>query len=172
MTKSLEKRGLGLLRCVWIPLLGFLWRVRVTGLIRLWGASFGWGDSGGSSYFRSADEDGTGLDGEGASFDVSDHFRAFFNFDAVSADDISVNFSVDDNRLGLDFGLEVGVFSDGEGTFGGDFAFDATIDEEVIGKANGAIDVDVITQDVSLPAGGGGRRLLRGGLLRSSGWWS
>jgi len=49
----------------------------------------------------------------------------------------------------------VGIFGDGEGAIRADFAFDATVDEEVIREADGSLDVNVIAENVTLSTGGG-----------------
>ena len=96
------------------------------------------------------DEDGTGFDGEGAGFDVTDHFGTGFDLHTVGADDVTVHFSVNDDGLGFHLGLDVGVFGDGEGSIRADFPFDPAIDQKVVGEANGAIDVNVVAENVAL----------------------
>jgi hypothetical protein len=44
----------------------------------------------------------------------------------------------------------VGIFRDGKGTIRADFALNPTIDEEVIGEANGAFNVDIVAENVAL----------------------
>ncbi len=61
-----------------------------------------------------ADEDGTGFDGEGLGLDVADDFGAGLEFDAVGGGEVAVDLAVNDDGGGFDFGLDAGVFTDGE----------------------------------------------------------
>ena len=72
-----------------------------------------------------------------------------------------MNLAVNDDGAGFDFSLEAGVFTDGEISIRADFAFDLTIDNEVVGEFDGALDVDIRAENV---ARGSGWALL---LLRS-----
>lgn len=108
--------------------------------------------NGRSSDLGLTDEDGTWLDGEGCCFDVTDHFGSVFDFNAITGDNVAVNFSVDDYRFGFDLGFDDGVFSDGEGTLGADFAVNFTIYKEVIGESDGTNDGNVIAENVALAA--------------------
>ena len=58
-------------------------------------------------------ENGTCLDGEGFGFDISNNFRARFEFDSISGGEIAVNFAINDNGSGLNFRLDAGIFADG-----------------------------------------------------------
>ena len=95
-------------------------------------------------------KDGSWLDGESASFDVSHHLGARFDFHAVRADDVSVDFSVDYHGLCFHFSLDVCVFRNREGTIGADFTLDSTVNQEVVSETNRAFDVNIIAQNVSL----------------------
>ncbi len=66
-----------------------------------------------------------------------------------------MNLAVYDNRFGFYFCLDVGVFGDGERAVRGNFSFDTSVNEEVIGELNGTIDVDVVAENVALSACGG-----------------
>ena len=111
------------------------------------------GDGSRRSDFGFTDKDGTGFDGNGGGFDIADHFGAGFDLHAVDGGDVAVNLAVDHDGFGFHFGLEMGVFSDGESSVRADFAFDATVDEKVVGEFDGSLDVDVITENVTLTTG-------------------
>ena len=66
-----------------------------------------------------------------------------------------MDLAVYDNRFGFYFCLDVGVFGDGERAVRGDFSFDTSVNEEVIGELDGTIDVDVVAENVALSACGG-----------------
>ena len=66
-----------------------------------------------------------------------------------------MNLAVNDNRFGFYLCLDVGVFGDGERTVRGNFSFDTSVNEEVVGELNGTIDVDVVAENVTLSAWGG-----------------
>ena len=63
-----------------------------------------------------------------------------------------MNLAVNDNRFGFHLCLDVGVFGDGERAVRGDFPFDTSVNEEVVGELNGTIDVDVVAENVALSA--------------------
>lgn len=66
-----------------------------------------------------------------------------------------MNLAVNDNRFGFYLCLDVGVFGDGERAVRGNFSFDTSVNEEVVGELNGTIDVDVVAENVTLSARGG-----------------
>ena len=45
-----------------------------------------------------------------------------------------------------------GVFGDGERAVRGNFPFDTSVNEEVVGELYGTIDVDVVAENVALSA--------------------
>ena len=66
-----------------------------------------------------------------------------------------MNLTVNDNRFGFYFCLDVGVFGDGERAVRGNFSFDTSVNEGDIGELNGTIEVDVVAENVALSACGG-----------------
>src|ERR1035437_3235844 len=110
--------------------------------------------AGGRAHGGFADENGTWLDGEDFRFDIADDFGAGFQLHAIGHDDIAVDFAIDDEGAGFDFGLDARVFADGEIAVRVDFAFDFPIDHEVIGEFHDAFDFHVGTQHVATDAGG------------------
>ena len=100
------------------------------------------------------------LDGEGASGDVANQDGVAFELAAFLDDDVAFDLAEDDNGAGFDFALDVGVFADGECAIGVDFAFDASVDDEVVGELDGTFDFDVVGKYVFSGCHGG-----RGGAL-------
>lgn len=113
------------------------------------------GSGRGSADLGFTDEDGSWLNGEGAGFHITDHFRAGFDIDPLGAGDVSMDLAVNDNGLGFDLGLDGGVLSHGEGSIGSNFSFDATVDKEVVSEEDRSIDVDVVTKNITLSPGSG-----------------
>lgn len=102
-----------------------------------------------------ADENSTCFDRQGLGLDITDDFRAGFELDAIGGGQISMDLAINDDRGGLDFSANPGVFPDGEVTVRGDFPFDFPVDNEVIGEPDGAFDFHIGGEDV---AGCGARR--------------
>jgi hypothetical protein len=146
MKRDLGGLGNTLVRLVALGLLGIslLLRSRV----------FLFGSSGGGADFGLSDKNGTRLNRESACFDVAHHFGAGFDFHTIGADDVTMNFSVNNDGLGLYFGFDVGVFSNSESAIRANFSFDSSIDEKIVGEADGSIDVNVIAENITLSAGG------------------
>lgn len=90
-----------------------------------------------------SDEYCTCFDGEGFGFNISNHFGARFEFDSISGGKIAVNLTINDNRSGLDFRLDPGIFAHSEVSIRSDFPFNFAIDDEVIGEFDGAFDFDI-----------------------------
>lgn len=109
-----------------------------------------------------ADENGSGFDRESLCFDVADDFATGLEFDAVGGGDVAVNFAVNHDSRGFDFGFDPGVFTDSEVSLRVDFTFNFTIDHKVIGKFDDTFDFHVGGEDIascgrSLACGGVGR---------------
>ena len=66
-----------------------------------------------------------------------------------------MDLAVNDDGRGLDLGLDSGVFADGEVAVGVDFAFDFSINDEVVGELDDAFDFHIGGKNVA--RGGGGR---------------
>ena len=65
---------------------------------------------------------------------------------------------MDDDGLGIDFRADDGVLADGKDAFGRNVAFHRTVNQQVVGEAQGADDFHVGIQHVAcqlLDAGGG-----------------
>lgn len=92
---------------------------------------------------RLTNEDRASFHREGLGLDVANDFGAGLQLDALSHGDVAVNFAVNDDRAGLDFGLDAGVFANGKAAIRLDFAFDTTINQEVVGELYGALDFNV-----------------------------
>jgi hypothetical protein len=61
-----------------------------------------------------ADKDGTGFDRECLGLNVADDFGAGLEFDPVRGGEVAMDFSVNDDGGGFDFGLDAGVFTDSQ----------------------------------------------------------
>ena len=94
------------------------------------------GNGGRIADFGFTNKDCAGLDGDRACFDITNHLGTAFDFNSLSARDIAMNFSIDDDGFGRDLGFNMGVFGNGEGAIGADFAFDPPINKEVISKSD------------------------------------
>lgn len=129
--EALNEVGKGLLT-------GGFWRWGCGGFGRI-----GFATDGGASV-----EGGAFFDGEGASGDVANEDGIAFEFAALLDDDVAFDLAEDDDGAGFDFAFDVGVFADGEGTIGVDFALDASVDDEVVGELDGTFDFDVVGEHV------------------------
>ena len=94
------------------------------------------GNGGRIADFGFTNKDCAGFDGDRACLDITNHLGTAFDFNSLSARDIAMNFSIDDDGFGRDLGFNMGVFGNGEGAIGADFAFDPPINKEVISKSD------------------------------------
>ena len=71
-----------------------------------------------------------------------------FEFAAVGDGDVALDAAEDDDGAGLHIADDLGILTDGEVAFGIHFAFDATVDDEVVREAELALDLDIAGKDV------------------------
>ena len=77
-----------------------------------------------------------------------------------------MNLAVNHDRFRRDLSFEMGVLGNREGTIATDFAFDSSINKEIISKSDRSFNMHVVAKNIALSAG----RADRGSsLLRSSG---
>lgn len=114
---------------------------------------------------RFTDEDGTGLDRESFGADVTNHLGAGLEFDAFGCGEIAVDLAVNDDGSGFDFGADASVFADREIAVRGDFAFDFSVNDEIVGELYRALDFHVGGKDVARGGGRWARGSSSGGLL-------
>lgn len=97
---------------------------------------------------RLTHEGGTLFDGECAGGDVADEDGVALEFAAFLHGDVAFDFAEDDDGAGFDFAFDQRVFTDGEAAVRNDFTFNPAVDDEIVGKFDGAFDFDVVGKNV------------------------
>jgi hypothetical protein len=110
---------------------------------------------GGGSHSGFADEDRAGFNGKDLGLDVTDDFRAGFEFDAVGGGEIAMDLAVNDHRGGFDFRFDTGVLTDDEVALGENFTVDFSVHHEVIGELDDAFDFHIRGQHIARGDRGG-----------------
>lgn len=67
---------------------------------------------------------------------------------AISHFNVADDFAENSNGTGVDVPLDVSIFTDGQITFGVHFAFDTTINDEIVGELEGSFDLYVAGKDI------------------------
>lgn len=96
-----------------------------------------------------ANEDGTSFDRKRLGFDVPDDFGARLEFDSVCRGEITVNFTVNDDRGSFDFRTDAGIFTNRQISIRVDFPLDLAIHDEIIGEFDVAFNFDIGGEDVA-----------------------
>lgn len=81
--------------------------------------------------------------------DVAYEFRGAFQFHAVRNRYIADDLAVDDDGLGVDFRADDGILAYGEHPFGRNVAFNGAVNQQVVGKTQGADNLHVGVQHVA-----------------------
>ena len=113
----------------------------------------GLGCSPGSPNSRASHEYGTSLHGEGLSLDVAAYFSEGADLYPVRSRDVSVDFSLNNDRAASDLGLDFGLFSDGQGALRNNSALDPPVDDEISLKSDFPLNFDVTAKDIALARG-------------------
>lgn len=103
----------------------------------------------GGAYGGMADEDRAAFNSQGGGLDVAYEFRGAFQFHAVRNRYIADDLAVDDDGLGVDFRADDGILAYGEHPFGRNVAFNGAVNQQVVGKTQGADNLHVGVQHVA-----------------------
>ena len=134
------------------------WEIQRIGRTKIWLRNAGSRSLGRRANGGFTDEDCASFNRKEFCLDVADDFSARLQLDPVAGGHVAVDFSVNDNRAGLDLGFQPGVLTNGKVACRLDLAFDLSVNDEIVLKLNGSLDFDIGRENVACTAGSSIRR--------------
>ena len=112
------------------------------------GGAGGLGGDGTFADLGTAEEGGTFFDRESACGDIAHEHGVGLEFTTLLHGDVTLDLPENGDRTGLDLPLDQRILAHGQRTVGSDLTINLPIDDQVMGKFDGAFDFDVIGKDV------------------------